>query len=433
MKRERHGWNGAFRGLAPLLALLIGILGCGGDIARDTGFDAADPYAGLEGEAVGSLAVWDRFLDHAGSLSGEDRAAALDRLWGNIEAVPVYRDSTVLFLYRGEADRVVIAGDMNSWNPDRGIKMKRLAGTNLWHARVQFEPATRLDYKLVIDGGRWIVDPRNPRTILGGFGPNSELRMPGYESPWFLDPRFEWVDGAAPAGKLHEHTIWSEALDENRRFAVYTPHDWKMELQKPSPTLYLNDGGDYLRLIDTPVLLDRMIARGTIPPLVAVFIDPADRRTEYVPNEKYLAFLTDELVPFVQWEYRTDPGAGRTAILGVSMGGLSSVYAGVARPDVFGLVGAHSGAFTYAGGEVLALAESAPSLPHRIALTVGTYERAVSGNANEGNLLGAQRRLAAILAKRGANCRVVERPEGHSWGLWRGDLDDTLGFLFSVE
>ncbi|NNE07988.1 MAG: hypothetical protein HKN20_05440, partial [Gemmatimonadetes bacterium] len=155
MKRKRHGSGArafglrrALAGLAPALALWIGILGCGGDIARDTGFDAADPYAGLEGEAVGSLAVWDRFLAHAGSLNDEERAVALDRLWGNIEAVPVYRDSTVLFLYRGEADRVVIAGDMNSWNPDRGIKLKRLAGTNLWFARVNFEPAARLDYKL---------------------------------------------------------------------------------------------------------------------------------------------------------------------------------------------------------------------------------------------------------------------------------------------
>lgn len=432
MKRLRCGRKRAWGGLAPLLALLFGILGCGGT-ARDAGFDAADPYAGLEGEAVGSLAVWDRFFAHAGSLDREARSAALDRLWGNLEAVPVYRDTVALFLYRGEADRVVIAGDMNGWNPDRGIKMKRLAGTNLWHARVHFEPTARLDYKFVIDGDRWIVDPHNPRTMPGGFGPNSELRMPGYEAAWFLDPRFDRLGEAAPAGRLYEHSIWSEALGVNRRFAIYTPHGWQLAFQRPSPSLYLNDGSDYLRLIDTPELLDRMIARGTIPPLVVIFIDTEDRRAEYVPNEKYLSFLTDELIPFVQWEYRTSPDPGLTAILGVSMGGLSSVYAGVARPDVFGLVGAHSGAFLYGGAEVLALAEHAPSLPLRFALTVGTYERAVSGDSNEGDLLTAQRRLAAILADRGANCRVVERPEGHSWGLWRGDLDNTLGFLFSIE
>ena len=49
-----------------------------------------------------------------------------------------------------------------------------------------------------------------------------------------------------------------------------------------------------------------------------------------------------ELKPAVDRMLRTMPGREHTAILGSSLGGLISAYAGVKRPDTFGLVGAMS-------------------------------------------------------------------------------------------
>lgn len=53
-------------------------------------------------------------------------------------------------------------------------------------------------------------------------------------------------------------------------------------------------------------------------------------------SDRYLAFLADELKPFVDRTYRTDPRPAHTFAMGSSMGGLISLYAVLQRPDVFG-------------------------------------------------------------------------------------------------
>jgi len=50
----------------------------------------------------------------------------------------------------------------------------------------------------------------------------------------------------------------------------------------------------------------------------------------------YLSFLTDELKPHIDANYRTLSGPENTLIMGSSMGGLISFYALAERPDIFG-------------------------------------------------------------------------------------------------
>ncbi|MDZ7623881.1 MAG: hypothetical protein U5J96_05460 [Ignavibacteriaceae bacterium] len=40
---------------------------------------------------------------------------------------------------------------------------------------------------LFLNGSNWILDPENPNTCQGGFGPNSELSMPLYVQPWEIN------------------------------------------------------------------------------------------------------------------------------------------------------------------------------------------------------------------------------------------------------
>ena len=55
--------------------------------------------------------------------------------------------------------------------------------------------------------------------------------------------------------------------------------------------------------------------------------------------DAYLAFLVDELKPFIDARYRTLPGQAHTFVMGSSMGGLISLYALTERPQVFGGAG----------------------------------------------------------------------------------------------
>jgi len=206
------------------------------------------------------------------------------------------------------------------------------------------------------------------------------------------------------------------------------------------PSVYINDGGDYLNLIDTAAILDRLIANRVIPPLVAVFIPPINRGVEYVENDDYVRFLADELVPFIQSTYDTDPDPAKTGIVGTSLGGSAALYTALNRPEVFGLTAGQSGAYSVNNDAVIEELKSANrahqsgrQLQHdlRMYFVVGAYETAVSGNTTAGNLLMANRRLLHALESSEHTYSYDERPEGHSWGLWRGTLGEALSYLYN--
>ena len=64
---------------------------------------------------------------------------------------------------------------------------------------------------------------------------------------------------------------------------------------------------------------------------------------------------------------------------------------------------------------------------------VGSYETAVNGEAIDGDILGANRRLADLLETTEYGYLYEERPEGHSIGLWKGTLGTALSYLYNPE
>lgn len=74
--------------------------------------------------------------------------------------------------------------------------------------------------------------------------------------------------------------------------------------------------------------------RADAPPAVGKAIDRAAGGP--LTGDGYLRFLTEELKPRVDREYRTLPDPRHTAVVGSSMGGLISCYAIIERPDIFG-------------------------------------------------------------------------------------------------
>lgn len=78
---------------------------------------------------------------------------------------------------------------------------------------------------------------------------------------------------------------------------------------------------------------------------------PAFRRGEDAPSGKadmYLACLTEQIKPYMDANYRTQPEPEHTALLGYSLGGLTALYA-LYRTEVFGMVGSLSGSLWYDG------------------------------------------------------------------------------------
>lgn len=134
---------------------------------------------------------------------------------------------------------------------------------------------------------------------------------------------------------------------------------WVYKPAAPAPEegygiIYFQDG-QWARGYSVPCL-DNLIAKGQIPPVVAVFIKPSEsdsgssiRWRQYdVLSDEYSRFLLDEYEPvvkaFIGAKISEDPKM--RGIAGLSSGGICAFTAAWQRPDKFGLVMSWIGSFT---------------------------------------------------------------------------------------
>jgi enterochelin esterase-like enzyme len=331
-------------------------------------------------------------------------------------AFPITEDSLAHFVFIGDSVRSVrVAGDFNLWNPEAD-SMRHVEGTDWFVLTRAFEPDARLDYKYVVDSRNWTLDPRNPRTCRGGFGSNSELAMPGY-----VQPEEIVYNPDIPHGTLDTLSFQSAIFDNDRNVYVYRPPGYRNRSSDRYPSLYVNDGGEYLTLGFMRNVLDNLIHAGKIQGTVVVFVEPVDRKREYWLNGDYQRILVSELVPRIDSCYRTVRKSPRRGILGASLGGLAAVDAVFSHPDVFGLCASQSGAFWVDGEAIVPRVQCACVKNVRFYFDWGTYEPSIPD---------IHHRMRDILLSKKCEVRTLEFHEGHSWGSWRAHLEEALIFLY---
>jgi enterochelin esterase-like enzyme len=347
-----------------------------------------------------------------------DRRAAADSLLrgGSGISFPIVEGDTAWFVFRSDfAESVILSGDFNRWHPARD-SLRPVPGSGLFVRPERFERDARLDYKFLVDGRDWILDPLNPRTCTGGFGPNSEIAMPGYS----IAPEIVY-DPAIPHGSLDSLVFRSPSLGNERAVFVYLPPGYRGLSCGAFPLLLATDGGETLTLGSMKNVLDHLIHSGRIPPVIAVFVDPGDRNREYRANADYERMLARELVPWIENRYAAARVPSQRAIFGASLGGLTALDAFLSHPDVFGLCVSQSGAFWVDDAAMVEKVRKAGTVSGRVSLDWGTYEPEIPE---------LNRAIAVLLSKRGAKVRTAEFHEGHSWGSWRAHAGDALRFVF---
>src|SRR5690606_15653301 len=139
--------------------------------------------------------------------------------------------------------------------------------TDIWYLKTSFPKDARLDYKILINGSDWIVDPNNPHqqwSGVGGGSPNSELRMPDWKPDPVMIPRENIVKGTLEKDILFN----SKTLGYQVTYSMYYPTNYNQETMYP--VLYVTDGYEYLhdRMGNMKVILDNLIADGKIKPLL---------------------------------------------------------------------------------------------------------------------------------------------------------------------
>lgn len=138
--------------------------------------------------------------------------------------------------------------------------------------------------------------------------------------------------------------INSKILNEERPIWVYLPEDYKTSGNKKYPVIYMLDGAYHFHHITGSVQI--LAKRNRIPQMIIIAIpyidyDRRDRdlsptsengRPPVASADKFLAFIKEELIPFTDRNYRTNP---YRILLGHSRAGLFSVYALIENPELF--------------------------------------------------------------------------------------------------
>src|SRR5204862_1270346 len=123
-----------------------------------------------------------------------------------------------------------------------------------------------------------------------------------------------------------------------REWSIYGPAQYKPE--QPAALMFFQHGE---RMRDVkgrwriPIVFDNLIARGDMPPTIAVFINPgndksrvqkkgnqpSNRSFEYDSlGNRYARFLLEEIIPEVEKRYRISPDPEMRAIGGSSSGAI---------------------------------------------------------------------------------------------------------------
>ena len=170
-------------------------------------------------------------------------------------------------------------------------------------------------------------------------------------------------------------------------------------------------------------MIDNLLDSSRIQPVIAVFVKPNNRNVEYAGSlrNQYRLFFVNELVPYIDANYKTKIDPSERLVLGDSYGGNISALISYNHPEIFGLCGLHSGALQPNGYEAYNLIINGPIKDIKWSSIWGTYEGSLTQNMNS---------LKDFLIGASYEIDWLERPEGHSWGLWRATVDRMLMYFF---
>jgi S-formylglutathione hydrolase FrmB len=201
--------------------------------------------------------------------------------------------------------------------------------------------------------------------------------------PWHVEPE----------GRFERHTVASRALQGNplgdpheRPLWVYLPPGAGDDPARRYPSIYLVQG--FTGQVDAwwnrpslrpsvPELMDELFASGGVPPAVVVLVDcwTSLGGSQFVNSPgtgRYLDYLCDEVVAFVDQRYPTLAGRDHRGITGKSSGGYGAMVVPMLRPDVFGALASHAGDALFEYCYLPDIAKAARALRDEYG---GSYER----------------------------------------------------------
>ncbi len=364
------------------------------------------------------------FQEVLSTKNKEERKQLASNLWNSIvdeKANPLIDEDSAYFFYGGtdSTSEVLLAGDWTHWRP--GGSLKRIEHTNLFYTTQNFDKTARLQYKIIVDGV-WQLDSANHRIAEEGFGVNSEFWMAEYVDESWL----HYSLGVVKEGNIAKHTFKSTELDYEKTIFTYLP-PVDFTLYKSFPLLVVHDGEEALSIGRYQHIVDNLIFAKKIPPIVMVFVKPNNRHLEYIDNDNYIRFVTEEVVPFIRSFAEkngikiSDKRKDR-AVIGASLGGLLSTYTVLKYPKTFGVCIAQSPSYWWNKGEIYKSPYLRNASEIFFILQTGTV-----CDARDLTFFMKNR----LLQHKVKNVRYSEFVQGHTWGNWKSNFANSLLEWFS--
>lgn len=328
----------------------------------------------------------------------------------------------VTFVWQGAAPVPQLVGDFTDWRLSP-VALEEVA-PEVWAYSIELPDDAFVEYAFSLkpDIEERYLDPFNLRKVWNGVNAYSNY----FGGPAYTPTPITRRGAGVKRGAISEHFIKTGRFlgDSHRQVLLYHP-----PTDEPVPLVVVWDGADYLARAQLNIIVDNLIADGSIRPIALALIYNGDssRFVEYIQNEASLFFALEKVLPFARErinliDEKAQPGIH--GILGASMGGLMALFGGIRYPQVFGHVLSQSGAFWVHEPNypmlIFDLIRQSPVQPIQIWQDVGRLEGLLKGN----------RQMHALLQEKGYNVTYTEYNGGHNYTTWANYVGQGLKLLY---
>lgn len=330
----------------------------------------------------------------------------------NLVSVEAHADGSATFrIYAPNAQNVGLAGDIMAM----GAKFEK-AENGVWSLTLPKVDPGAYRYNFTVDGIT-VFDPKFRR--LNEIKPVVEIVPEGQE--------MFWQQKDVPHGAVAQVYYKSSTMNTTRRMHVWTPAGYNASTDK-LPVFYLIHGGgdndaSWPGVGKAGDILDNLLAEGKMVPMIVVMPDGS------IATDKFVDELANDIIPYIEKNYRTKTDSANRALAGLSMGGLETLESFMAHPDLFGYINVMSSGWFKDNKEMYAQGEKRLN---EIAATLNKTAKILrftqGGPADIAYENGKE--MLKVFDKCGIKYEYSEMDGGHSWYVWRHDLYNFAPKLF---
>lgn len=192
-------------------------------------------------------------------------------------------------------------------------------------------------YHLTVDGG--VFNDPGALNYYGSVRWESGIEIPAKDQDFYALKD-------VPHGNVQQVLFPSKSTNTSRRAFVYTPPSYYKDQKVRYPVLYLQHGwGEdetaWSNQGRVNLIMDNLIAAGKIKPFIIVMTYGMTNEIKFGSGlrnfdiKPFQTVLIDELIPYVDANFRTIADQPHRAMAGLSMGGMETHTITLNNPDVF--------------------------------------------------------------------------------------------------